>query len=242
MNYFKLIISYDGTNFYGYQRQKAKRTIQQEIEKAITKITTEEINLISAGRTDKGVHSTYQVANFKTKIDITTTKLQQALNTYLPKDIHIKEVINTNESFHSRYDAKEKTYKYLLNENEYNVHERNYVYQYNKKLNINEMIKAKQYLIGTHEFDSFVTQNEKQTTKRTIKEINIKRENNQLIFTFTGDGFLKYQVRNMIGILIKVGEEKLTPQQVKEILEIKDRSKAPKMVPPEGLYLINIKY
>lgn len=166
------------------------------------------------------------------------------MNSNLPSDIHIIDVKEVDDSFHARYNVKSKEYRYYINLGEYNPIERNYVFQYNYKLNIEKMQEAIKYLIGEHDYRSFVTDNkEKDNCIRVIEQAEINCiENNKIVFIFKGNGFLRYQVRNMVGILIRVGEEKIEPIKVKEILESKDRTVNGKTAPAEGLYLEKVEY
>ena len=176
-------------------------------------------------------------------MDITEYKLKRALNSNLPNDIHVVETKIVPKNFHARYDVKSKEYKYYINLGEYNPIERSYVFQYNYNLNFEAMKKAIKYFEGEHDFRAFVTDNkEKANCIRTITNAYIEKENNKLIITFKGNGFLRYQVRNMVGYLIKVGENKVLPESVKEVLESKDRTQAGKTAPAEGLYLYNVEY
>ncbi len=165
------------------------------------------------------------------------------MNSNLPDDIQVIETKVVSDTFHARYNVKSKTYQYIINTNEYNPLERNYVFQYNYKLNVEKMKEAIKYFIGEHDFRSFVTDNkEKENCVRKITKATIKEDNGKIIITFTGNGFLRYQVRNMVGLLIKIGEEKIEPSSVQKIIESKDRTKAAKTAPAEGLYLVNVIY
>lgn len=241
---FLIKFSYDGTNYSGYQKQPGLNTIEGKLEEALTKINNGvKTTITSTGRTDKKVHALSQYGHADIKVSITEYKLKRALNSNLPEDIHVIDTKIVNDNFHARYNVAEKTYKYIMNLGEYNPIERNYVFQYNYKLNVNAMKKAIKYFKGTHDFRAFVTDNkEKENCIRTITETNIEEDNNKLTITFTGNGFMRYQVRNMIGILIKVGENKLEPNKIKEIIESKDRLKAGKTAPAEGLYLVDVKF
>lgn len=241
---FLIKFSYDGTNYSGYQKQPGLNTIEGKLEEALTKINNGvKTTITSTGRTDKKVHALSQYGHADIKVSITEYKLKRALNSNLPEDIHVIDTKIVNDNFHARYNVAEKTYKYIMNLGEYNPIERNYVFQYNYKLNINAMKKAIEYFKGTHDFRAFVTDNkEKENCIRTITETNIEEDNNKLTITFIGNGFMRYQVRNMIGILIKVGENKLEPNKIKEIIESKDRLKAGKTAPAEGLYLVDVKF
>ena len=241
---FLITLSYDGTNYKGYQTQPGMMTIQEQIEKALTKINAgKKTTFTSVGRTDKGVHAKMQCGHTDLDVDINEYKLKRAMNSNLPEDIHVIKTEQVPSSFHARYDVQEKTYEYYINIGEYNPIERNYKFQYNHQLNIENMKKAIQYFLGTHDFRAFVTENkEKENCIRTIKKATIKQKKETIIITFCGDGFLRYQVRNMVGLLIRVGENKIPPQSVEEILESKDRAKSGRTAPAEGLYLANVKY
>ena len=236
--------SYDGTNYSGFQKQKGFNTIEEKLEEALTKINDSKKTTITAtGRTDKGVHALCQYGHADIDVNITEKKLKRALNSNLPDDIHVISTEIVNKDFHARYNVKEKEYKYIINVGEYNPLERNYVYQYNYELNVNNMKKAIKYFEGEHDFRSFVTDNkEKENCVRKINYTNIEEQDNKIIITFRGNGFLRYQVRNMVGLLIKIGENKIFPDSVEKIIKSKDRTKASKTAPSEGLYLTKVIY
>ena len=236
--------SYDGSNYSGFQAQKGLETIQEKMEDALTKINNgKKTNLVATGRTDKGVHALAQYGHADIDVNITEKKLKRAMNSNLPDDIHVIETKVVSDTFHARYNVKSKTYQYIINTNEYNPLERNYVFQYNYKLNVEKMKEAIKYFLGEHDFRSFVTDNkEKENCVRKITKATIKEDNGKIIITFNGNGFLRYQVRNMVGLLIKIGEEKIEPISVQKIIESKDRTKAAKTAPAEGLYLVNVIY
>lgn len=238
---YLITFSYDGTDFYGYQKQPKLRTVEGELESALKFISGgEDITIHSSGRTDRGVHALNQCAHFDLDLDITLYKLKKALNTYTGKDIYIKDVKVVDKDFHARYMVKKKTYIYKLNMNEYNPLERNYVFQYGKKLDIDKLSKEIKYLIGEHDFRAFVnTEDKKESYVRNIYDAYITEENGLVTFTFIGDGFLKYQIRNMVGALIEVHTKN---RSIKEILLSKDRTTFGKIAPPEGLYLVDIEY
>lgn len=241
---FLIKFSYDGSNYYGFQRQPNKKTIQQELEDVLYSINNNrETPVVATGRTDKKVHATCQYMHTDINVKINENQLKRAMNTKLPNDIHIIEVKKVDDNFHARYDIVSKEYKYYINMNEYNPLERNYVFQYNHKLNVGKMKKAIKYFKGTHDFRAFVTENkDKKNCVRTINTAKILSNKGKLTIIFRGTGFLRYQVRNMVGILIRVGEEKLEPKEVKNILLSKDRSNSGKTAPAEGLYLTDVKY
>lgn len=240
---YLMTFSYDGTNFYGYQKQPDKRTIQEEIEKVLSKILNDKIIINASGRTDTKVHALNQKAHFDVEKQIDSRKLKHSLNKMLPDDIYIKDIILVDSSFHARYDVKYKKYIYKLSTNEYNPIERNYIYQYNKQLDVEAMIKATKYLIGEHNFKSFTKaiQVEKDYV-RNIKDITIENRNGIITFVFIGNGFMRYMVRNLVGTLLEVGEHTIIPDKIKEILKSEDRTKAFKTINPEGLYLSDVYY
>ena len=190
---YLMTFSYDGSKYNGYQKQPNKRTIQSEIEKALTTINNNCFVSISAsGRTDALVHAINQKAHFDLNINITCDKLKKAINSLIPKDIYVKKIETVSDSFHARYNVLTKQYIYKINIGEYNPIEKDYVLQLCHDLNITEIKKALKYLEGTHNFKSFVKANPDITDyTRTIIETDIKEENNILIISFLGTGFLR---------------------------------------------------
>lgn len=236
--------SYSGENFSGYQRQPKKRTVEEEIEKVLTSINGgKKVIINSSGRTDKGVNALHMMAHFDFDKKITTYKLLGALNSYLPDDIHINSVKEVGNDFHARYMVKSKTYTYRINLGEYNPILRTHVYQYCKRLNIKKMKRGIKLFIGTHDFTSFISAEDKKENKvRTIYKASIKTDKDIVYIMFKGNGFLKYQVRNMVGVLIKIGEEKIDYKSIKEMLGQKDRKKASICAPACGLTLEKVEY
>ncbi len=241
---YLITFSYDGTNFNGYQKQDGLRTIQEEMEKALTFINNgKEVLLTSSGRTDKGVHALCQKAHADLSVSITEYKLMRAMNSNLPEDIHVIRTEKVDDSFHARYMVKEKEYKYYLNMGEYNPLTRNYLFQYGKKLDIDKMKEAIKYFLGTHNFKSFTpSRDQRENCIRTINYVNIEEKNNIVCFTFRGNGFIKYQIRNMVGYLIKVGEHKKDGKMIPEILAKENRKYASITAHSEGLYLTKVEY
>ena len=242
---FLIHFSYDGSSFHGYQTQPGYRTIQEELENAATKINNgEKVKVVASGRTDKKVHAYHQVAHLDMNVSISPKQVKRAMNRYLPCDIHVFEAEEVGNDFHARYYVISKTYEYHLNMGEYNPIRRNYCYQHNYKLDIEAMKKAITYFIGTHDFRAFVTENSiKDNCVRTITNASITLDDyykDEIVFTFEGNGFLRYQVRNMVGLLIKVGTGKIDYKLVKEILDSKVRGKYGTTAKAEGLYLKNI--
>lgn len=238
---YLMTFSYDGTNFHGYQKQPKLRTIEGELENALTYINGgENVSIHSSGRTDKSVHALNQKAHFDLNKDISLYKLKCAINTHIGNDIFVKDIHIVDNIFHARYMVKKKIYIYKINTKEYNPLERNYIYQYNKDLNIDTMKKEIKYLIGTHDFSSFVNmEDKKETYVRTIYDANIDVIDGIITITFIGNGFLKYQVRNMVGCLIEASTKN---RSIKEVLLKKDRKSFGKIAPGCGLYLKDVEY
>jgi tRNA pseudouridine38-40 synthase len=236
--------SYDGTNYSGFQAQKGLNTIEKCMEDALKKINNgKKTSITATGRTDKKVHALIQYAHADIDVKINENKLRRAMNTFLPDDIHVISTTLVDKDFNARYMVKEKTYKYLINLGEYNPIERFYVYQYNHELDIERIKECAKVFLGEHDFRAFVTENkEKLNCIRNISKVEVSLKDEILEIKFTGNGFLKYQVRNMVGILIRAGENKITKEDIEKILESKDRTKSGKTAPAEGLYLVDIKY
>ncbi len=240
---YLMTFSYDGTNYNGYQKQVNKNTIQDNIEDNLSKILNKKTTISSSGRTDAKVHGINAKAHFDSDSEIDINKLKHSLNKLINDDIYIKKIEKVPDDFHARFNVIKKEYIYKINIGEYNVFDRNYIYQYNKKLDVKKMKKASKILIGTHNFKSFVkTDIKEKDYVRTIYNIKFELKNNILGITFIGNGFLRYMVRNLVGTLIEVGSDKKEIGQVKEILLSENREKAGITAPPEGLYLKNVKY
>lgn len=246
MKYF-ITFSYDGSKYKGYQKQPRCKTIQGELEKVLKQINDDkEVSVSASGRTDAGVHALNQKAHFELEVKITCEKLRQALNSLLPKDIYVKNVENVSEDFHARFNVKAKEYIYKINMGEYNPIEKDYVYQYNKKLDLVEIERALKYFEGEHDFKSFSkADDQRDDYVRTIVQTNVIRDTknvNYVVISFLGTGFLRYQVRNMVGLLIEIGEGKRKSEDVLDIIRAQDRRRAGIAAPPEGLYLKDVFY
>ena len=241
MTRYLIDFSYSGANFSGYQKQPGKRTVQDEIEKVLSSINNNSVKLTSSGRTDALVNAIHQKADLDKKIG--AYKLNGALNSYLPDDIYVNSVTKVDNLFHARYMVKSKTYEYLINTGDYNPLLRTHVYQYCKPLNIRKMKEAVKYFIGKHDFTTFVSAEDKKEDKvREIYDASVDEKEGIIKITFKGSGFLKYQVRNMVGTLIKIGEEKVLPDIILSLLEKKDRKCAFLCAPAQGLTLTDVKY
>ena len=244
MTNIKLIIEYDGTNYVGWQRQKNGVSIQEQIEKAINKVTGEKVHLIGSGRTDKGVHAKGQVANFITRSTIPPSRFKLALNNNLPEDIVILNSEKVSDDFHSRYDAIGKRYKYLIYNNPIRgALYRNFAYQVPYHLDYKEMEMAMSFFIGTHDFMSFmVSKNNVRTTTKTITQTSLNKKGNIIFFTIEGDGFLYNMVRIIVGTLVDIGRGKIKGTSIPHIISLKNRKFAGPTAPPQGLYLEKVYY
>ncbi|MBC5638582.1 tRNA pseudouridine(38-40) synthase TruA [Ornithinibacillus sp. BX22] len=242
----KCTISYDGTNFHGYQVQPDKRTVQQEIEHALEKIHKgEKIHIHASGRTDTGVHAKGQTIHFETNLDIPGNSWRKALNALLPSDVYVTHAEIVSNDFHARYNVVEKEYRYfLLNTKNPDVFRRNHVYHFPYKLDIEAIQEACRYLEGTHDFTTFSSA--KATVKgdkvRTLYEVSCNQDNGQIEFIFRGSGFLYNMVRILVGTLIDVGQGKISPPDIGTLLEAKDRKYAGKTAPAQGLFLWRVSY
>ncbi|MEH7112804.1 tRNA pseudouridine(38-40) synthase TruA [Neobacillus niacini] len=242
---YKCIISYDGSGFSGYQVQPNKRTVQSQIEATLAKMHKgRNVKITASGRTDAGVHAKGQVIHFDSPLSLLEEKWVAALNSMLPEDISVLSVVKVDTNFHARFDASGKEYRYFLYQSsKRDPFQRNYAVHYPYPLNLKDMKEACQYLLGTHDFSSFCSaRTDVEDKVRTIEEIEILQDGEQISFRFVGDGFLYNMVRILVGTLLEVGSGKRKPPEIVEILEKKDRSYAGKTVPGQGLYLWNVYY
>ena len=249
-----LTIEYDGTDFYGWQRQKDKRTVQGEIESALSKIAGREISISGTSRTDRGVHALGQCASFIWDINIPTEKLPYILNNAFSGgknnikrqgDIRIVTAKDVNMNFHARFDARGKTYRYdILNRKQSDIFLRNYVYYIEKPINLELVCEAAKVLVGTHDFKSFEAAGgtPRETTIRTISDISIVPHDDIISFYITGDGFLYNMVRIIMGTLVEVGFGLKEAEDIIKILDAKNRIAAGHTAPPQGLYLEKVIY
>ncbi len=245
MRNIKLIIEYDGKEFNGWQKQPTKLNIQGTIEQAIKNITGEEVDLTASGRTDAGVHAFGQVANFKTNSNIPVEKIPIALNSNLKKSIRVISAEEVDDRFHSRLTCKKKTYRYIINNSEFSsAIYRNLETHIPQKLNIEKMQIAVKYFEGEHDFKAFkASGTSSKSSVRTIYKAEVMQmPNNRIYIELTGNGFLYNMVRIIAGTLVDVGTEKIEPEDIKKIIESKDRNLSGKTLPPNGLYLLNVEY
>lgn len=245
MRNIKLTIEYDGKDFNGWQKQPNKLNVQGNIEKAIEVITGEKIDLIASGRTDRGVHSLGQVANFKTNSNLPIDKFPIAINTNLKKSIRILSAEEVDDEFHSRLTCKKKTYRYIINNSKYGTAiYRNLETNIPTKLDIQKMKQAIKYFEGEHDFKAFkASGTSSKSSVRTIYNAEVKEmPDNRIWIELTGNGFLYNMVRIIAGTLVEVGTGKIKPEDIPNIIKSKEREKAGKTLPPQGLYLVKVEY
>ena len=244
MRNIKLIIEYDGKGFNGWQKQPNKLNIQGEIEKAIGEITGEEIELIASGRTDGGVHSLGQTANFKTNSSIDIERFAIAINSKLKQSIVIKSAEEVEERFHSRYSVKSKKYRYTINNSKYgSAIYRDFEYHFPIKLNVENMKKAAKEFEGEHDFKAFkASGTSSKSSVRTIYKAEVIEDNDRIYIELTGNGFLYNMVRIISGTLLDVGIGKIKPEEIANIIESKERARAGKTLPARGLCLVEVTY
>lgn len=250
----RLEIEYDGTAYAGWQVQNSpqsvvrspqRKTIQETIEKTLRKILQEKVRLIASGRTDAGVHAQAQVANFHTVSGIPAQKLRKALNALLPEDISISKAEEVHPDFHSRFSAKSKVYCYsILNRAYPSALLRDRAYFYAHPLDLELMRRETKVLMGRHDFSAFCAGASCAKAKvRTIKKISLKKKSGGLIeLEIEADGFLYNMVRNIAGTLIEIGRGRFKKGALDKILRSRDRKTAGPTAPPEGLYLVKVKY
>lgn len=244
MKRIKLTIAYDGTNYCGWQVQPNGITVEEVVNKALKKLTGEDIQVIGASRTDSGVHALGNVAVFDTHTTIPPERISYALNQRLPEDIVIVKSEEVAEDFHPRYCDCSKTYEYHILNTRIPIPTKrltNYFVSYD--LDVEKMRKAAGYLIGEHDFVSFCNvRTDVEDTVRTVTELEILKDGEEITIRISGNGFLYNMVRIIVGTLIRVGRRFYEPEKVKEILEAKDRKAAGVTAPPHGLILAEIRY
>ncbi len=239
---YSLLIEYDGSDYSGWQIQKAQKTIQGEIEKALEVVLKTKTGIIGAGRTDTGVHAKGQVAHFDSNSDLVLEKFQRSLNGLLPNDIRIKRCKAAEDDFHARYSAKERKYSYYIS-NEPTAIYRLYSWQLNYNLDITQMQKAANKILGKHNFKSFCRNiSEVSHHLCTINSVDWIIKESILKFEIAADRFLHGMVRALVGTFVDIGIGKLTIDDFMRIVDAKDRTKASQAVPARGLFLDQVKY
>ncbi len=270
MRNIRLVVAYDGTDFHGWQKQPNARTVQGELEAAVERIIGERTKVWGSGRTDAGVHALNQVANFKTACRIPCSNLVEALNNLLPPTVRVKEASEVPEDFHARYHARSKTYRYrILQAPICPPFIWRFVCHYPYPLDRRRMAEAARWLVGQHDFTSFAGSDVERGSGEPggrlehhegaplrgaaegrgdmVREIFSSRllwrpRTSMLIYEVRGSGFLHHMVRNLVGTLMEVGKGKLAPQDVRRILEARDRTLAGPTAPARGLCLVRVEY
>jgi tRNA pseudouridine38-40 synthase len=263
MRNFKLTVAYDGSNYFGWQAQADKITVQQTIEAAVERITGEKLRIHASGRTDTGVHALGQVASFQSETHLDPPTLRKALNAILPDDIAVLDAGEVPLDFHPRYSAKRKRYRYLLNDGPLReIFLRRYCWHYKKgRLDVDAMQRAARPLVGTHDFTSFESSGAKRKTSvRTVFSLELQRgragqggfffydnaptanESDWITLDIVADGFLYNMVRAILGTLVEVGRGFRPETWPGEILQAIDRRQAGPTAPPQGLFLVGVDY
>lgn len=241
----RLTVAYDGTNYHGFQRQNNCQAVQNVLEEALPQVFGDMIELVAAGRTDAGVHARGQVVNFFTDGTIPVEKIPCAVNKALPPDIVVTAAQEADRDFSALHSAKSKIYIYKL----YNAQVPDpflyrYSWHYKYKLRLEPMLTALHYLVGTHDFSAFKAAGgaANMNPVRTIYEADCKREKDIFTFRLFGNGFLYHMVRNIVGTVVAVGNDRVSLQEFLTILDSKDRNNAGKTAPAKGLILWQVNY
>lgn len=245
MKNYRITVAYDGTRYKGWQVLKdTDMTIQGKLVMVLSNLAGHPVEVIGSGRTDAGVHAIGQVANFHMEEHFDRQEIFDNLNRFLPEDIAVTEIAEVDARFHSRYQAKSKTYSYRIRTSPVpDVFERRFVYHYGKPLDTERMKQAAEHLTGTHDFASFCgNKRMKKSTVRTIQSIHFQEKNGEITICFTGDGFLQNMVRILTGTLIEVGRGERSPESMESLLQAKNREQAGYTAPPQGLRLEKVRY
>lgn len=241
---YALGIEYDGKNYCGWQRQNNVIAVQEKVEKALSKIANESIEVVCAGRTDTGVNATNQVVHFETEQVRKDVAWTLGVNTHLPDDIAVSWVKQVNDDFHARFSATARRYRYII----YNNRLRSAILSHgishcHFELDENLMQQGAQHLIGKHDFTSFRTVHcQSHSAVRTIKHCEVTRHGDYIVVDVKANAFLHHMVRNIVGSLMRVGQSLEKPQWIAEVLEAKNRCVAGVTAPPEGLYFVDVDY
>lgn len=234
-------ISYDGSKFYGFQRLNKEESVQKVLETALTKINKTTVVVKGAGRTDRGVHALDQCVSFDLNVYVPCDRLINAINSLVEPYIRVNDCVLVDKEFHARFEVKRKTYTYVINVGEFDPIKHDYVYNYNRELDLKSMKKAAKYLIGKHSFEAFVS-GKRDNYNSEIFDIKFVREGDYIYITFIGKSFYRYMVRNLVGALMLVGENKIEPDQMNDMLESKTNKYNYITAPASGLYLEKIEY
>lgn len=247
MKKYRLILAYDGTHYGGWQVQPNSTSIQMLVQMALETALRNKTDLTGASRTDAGVHALGQVAHFTANDPVDTFRLLASLNGLLPPDIRVQMIEEVPEGFHARYSATGKIYHYHLHlDRVINPFNRLYATHIPYKIDLDRMQKAAQLFVGTHDFTSFANESHKGTAShdavRTLKRVDLVEESGGIRLEFQAEGFLYKMVRNITGALLAVGSGKLAREEIPALIAARDRTQAPETAPPQGLFLMEVKY
>lgn len=232
-------ITYDGSKFYGYQIQKNKITIEGELEKIVSMIFNENINIIGTSRTDKGVHAINQYCHFDSDKKINIDRLKHSINSLINDSIYIKNIAIVDDLFHSRYNCIKKEYIYKINMNDYDPISKDYIYQYNKKIARELLDKFISKVSGKHNYKSFTSDKDKKSYEKIVK-IDYKISKGILYLRFESSGFLRYMIRNIVGLLLDINDGKKSINDIDDIFKSENRVSLGVCASPVGLYLNKI--
>lgn len=242
MKNYKLLIQYDGTNYAGWQIQKNADTIQQRITDAIKILLNEDVNLLGSGRTDSGVHALGQAANFRTENEIDSYRFKYSLNSILPADISILNMEEVNEDFHARFDAKKRSYLYLITQFKSPFY-KNFSYFYPKKINIIKLNEISNYFIGKKDFTSFCRKNEDIENKDCeVYRIRWRKSGDLISCYIQANRFLHGMVRTIIGTILRLYESESPQKLIEKVFVAKNREEASESLPAKGLFLYKVEY
>ena len=241
MRYF-IKLAYKGTNYFGWQYQPDAISVQETLNKALSTLLKTNIDILGAGRTDSGVHAKEMFAHFDYETEIDTQKIVYKLNSFLPKDIAIFDLIKVHDDAHARFDATKRTYEYHIHTKK-NAFESDDSWYYSLPLDVEKMNEACKILFEYTDFECFSkTHTDVNTFNCKIFEANWKQNEDKLVFTIAADRFLRNMVRAIVGTMINIGSGKVSLNDFRKIIESKNRSKAGFSVPAHGLYLTKIEY
>ncbi|KPJ52723.1 MAG: hypothetical protein AMS16_06025 [Planctomycetes bacterium DG_58] len=241
---YRLTLTFDGTNYHGWQLQPNVLTVQEVVERAVQETVGEHVGVLGCGRTDAGVHAENYVANFTVDSELAPERMQAALNSRLPEDVVVTHCEIAPDDFHATLSAKGKVYRYTVARGSVRpVLDRNFVHWCRHPLDVDAMRQAAECLVGEHDFASFVTEySPEKDTVRTIGRLDIETEGRYIRITVAGDGFLYNMVRAIVGCLIAVGRGQRSAEWMKEVLDARDRTKAMDTAPAKGLTLVEAVY
>ncbi len=244
MRNLKVIMSFKGSAYHGFQRQSGVMTVQQAVEEAVGSVLNEKVTIFGCSRTDKGVHANEYCFNLKTENQIRYRNFLRGINDRLPDDISLLSCEDAPLDFHARYDTKAKEYIYLIHNSESkNPFMRDLALHYRRPLDIELMKKGAAHYLGTHDFLSFCSKNgEKENTVRTIYKFDIEKNGDAVKMTVCGDGFLYNMIRIMVGTLFWINEGRLTPDDIPGIIQARNRNAAGRTALAHGLYLNKVFY